>query len=226
MVAEPFMDWERGNITLFLCLFPLMCMYVASSHKTKIPKTFLMIAERLKLYVDKHINVMRLFAANCIQFDEEKIEFANAVIGRWMPARVKNINISHYIRVTSIMKCIRAIQSSFSKLFNRKEQENENERLRVMYTKQRWDVTRADIVEFVLDLFDKALDGKLVDELWPRENPFSLGLMRIRNKYGRDLNTWNQKQVDIGEGPEEMEEEEETDEEEEEEDGSDDDDDE
>ena len=95
MVAEPFMDWERGNITLFLCLFPLMCMYVASSHKTKIPKTFLIIAERLKLYVDKHINVMRLFAANCIQFDEEKIEFANAVIGRWMPARVKNINISH-----------------------------------------------------------------------------------------------------------------------------------
>ena len=76
MVVEPFMDWERGDISMFLRLYPLMCMYVSSSHKIKIPRVFLMIAERLKLYVDKHVNVIKLFAANCIQFDEEKIEFA------------------------------------------------------------------------------------------------------------------------------------------------------
>ena len=212
MVVEPLMDWERGDISMFLRLFPLMCMYVSSSHKIKIPRVLLMIAERLKLYVDKHVNVIKLFAANCIQFDEEKIEFANAVIGRWMPARVKNIDISHYIRVTCVMKCIRAINSSFSRLFNRKEQENENERLRTMYTKQRWDPTRVEVCEFIIDLFDKALDGTFGDELWPRENPFALGLMRIRNKYARELNAWNEQQVKIGEGAEEDEDDEEEDE--------------
>lgn len=120
------MDWERGDITAFLSLFPAMCMYVASSHKTKVPKAFLMLAERLRLYKNKHPNVIRLFSANCIQLDEEKIEFMNAKIGRWMKARIKDLSISHYIRVTSIMKCIQNITQSFSKLFNRKEQENEN----------------------------------------------------------------------------------------------------
>ena len=143
-------------------------MYVASSHKVKIPRVFLMIAERLKLYVDKHVNLIKLFASNCIQFDEEKIEFANAVIGRWMPARVKDINISHYFKVTCRMKCIRAIWSSFSKLFNRKEQENENERLRVMYTKQRWATSREETIDFILDLFDQALAGGYSEDLWPR----------------------------------------------------------
>lgn len=84
MCVEPFMDWERGDITAFLRLFPLMCMYVASSHKSKVPKVFLMLAERLKLYKVKHPNVMKLFASNCIQFDEEKIEFMNARIGRFL----------------------------------------------------------------------------------------------------------------------------------------------
>ena len=198
MVVEPFMDWERGDVTLFLHLFPLMCMYVASSHKVKIPRVFLMIAERLKLYVDKHVNLIKLFASNCIQFDEEKIEFANAVIGRWMPARVKDINISHYFKVTCRMKCIRAIWSSFSKLFNRKEQENENERLRVMYTKQRWATSREETIDFILDLFDQALAGGYSENLWPRENPFSIGLMRIQNKYARELKDWNEKQVELG----------------------------
>ena len=39
---------------------------------------------------------MKLFAANSIQFDEEMIEFMNAKIGRWIQARIKDLNISHY----------------------------------------------------------------------------------------------------------------------------------
>ena len=87
-----------------------------------------------------------------------------------------------------------------------------------MYTKQRWDVTRAETCEFILGLFDKALDGSYGDDLWPRENPFALGLMRIRNKYARELNAWNEQQEKIGEGAEddgESEEEDESSEEEE-----------
>ena len=43
MCVEPFIDWENGDIGPFLKLFPVMCAYVASSHKTKIPKVFLMV---------------------------------------------------------------------------------------------------------------------------------------------------------------------------------------
>ena len=198
MCVEPFMDWERGSIVMFLRLFPLMCMYVASSHKTKVPKVFLMLAERLLLYVTKHKNVVKLFAANCRQFDEEKIEFMNASVGRAVKARIKDLNISHYIRATCIMKCIKDIHSSFSKLFNRKEQENENERLRVMYTKQRWDATRASAAEWVSGKFQSALDGDFEDALWPRANPFEFGLMRIRTKFGPEQKVWDAQQRRLG----------------------------
>ena len=72
-----------------------------------------------------------------------------------------------------------------------------------MYTKQRWDASRAETIEFILDLFDGALAGTYGDELWPRENPFFIGLMRIRNKYARELNTWNDQQIRLGEDSEE-----------------------
>ena len=98
------------------------------------------------------------------------------------------------------MKCIKDIMASFSKLFNRKEQENENERLRLMYTKPRWAATTAQLVEWILAKFDKALNGDFNDEMWPRENPFSLGLMRIRNKYAREQRTWNEQQKKLGDG--------------------------
>lgn len=192
------MDWERGDITAFLSLFPAMCMYVASSHKTKVPKVFLMLAERLRLYKNKHPNVIRLFAANCIQLDEEKIEFMNAKIGRWMKARIKDLNISHYIRVTSIMKCIQNITQSFSRLFNRKEQENENERLRTMYTKPRWDATNAELRVWIREQFAKSLSGEFDNSRWPREDPFELGLIRILNKYAPELRTWIEQQRRLG----------------------------
>ena len=188
LCVEPFMDWERGDITAFLSLFPAMCMYVASSHKTKVPK----------VYKNKHPNVIRLFAANCIQLDEEKIEFMNAKIGRWMKARIKDLNISHYIRVTSIMKCIQNITQSFSRLFNRKEQENENERLRTMYTKPRWDATNAELRVWILEQFAKSLSGEFDNLLWPREDPFELGLIRILNKYAPELRTWIEQQRRLG----------------------------
>jgi hypothetical protein len=183
---------------MFLRLFPLMCMYVASSHKPKVPKVFLMLAERLLLYVTKHKNVVKLFAANCRQFDEEKIEFMNASVGRSLKARIKDINISHYIRATCIMKCIKDIHSSFSKLFNRKEQENENERLRMMYTKPRWRVTLAEAAKWVIGKFQSALDGEFEDTSWPRANPFGFGLMRIRTKFGPELKVWDAKQRKLG----------------------------
>ena len=75
-------------------------------------------------------------AANCRQFDEEKIEFMNAVIGRWIKARIKDLSIEHYTRVTCVMKLIRTAVGAFSKLFTRKDQDDENEKLNtcLLYT--------------------------------------------------------------------------------------------
>ena len=36
--------------------------------------------------------------------DEERIELANAAVGRWMPARVKNMPYSHYFNVM-LLEC-------------------------------------------------------------------------------------------------------------------------
>ena len=84
------------------------------------------------------------------------------------------------------------------KLFNRKDQENENERLRVMYTKPRWDATHAHFREWVLLQFDKALAGAFEESVWPRANPFEIGLLRILNKYAPELLTWIGKQRRLG----------------------------
>ena len=79
-----------------------------------------------------------------------------------------------------------------------------------MYTKQRWAVgpRRVEAIDFILGLFDRALAGEYGEDLWPRENPFSIGLMCIQNKYARELNDWNEKQVELGADSEEEEEEE------------------
>ena len=48
--------------------------------------------------------------------DEERIELANAAVGRWMPARVKNMSYSHYFNVMCRMMCSGAVCAYFKKL--------------------------------------------------------------------------------------------------------------
>ena len=159
MCVEPFIDWENGDVTLFLALFPVMCAYVASSHKTKIPKVFLMLFERLRQLKEKHPNAVKLFAANCSLFDEEKVEFMNAKLGRWIKARIKDLGIGHYRRTSSIMKGVQEIDSSFSELLNRKESEVENMRLRRMYLAASWDETNEALHDYIVKKFDECMDG-------------------------------------------------------------------
>ena len=206
MAVEPFALWERGDVSLFLRLFPLMVLYVAASNKPKVTKVFIMLAERFKLYVDHHGNVVKLFAANCRQFDEEKIEFMNAVIGRWIKARIKDLSIEHYTRVTCVMKLIRTAVGAFSKLFTRKDQDDENEKLNTMYTNKRWDPTNSDLVGWIEGQFQKALNGEFDDALWPRENPFAEGHERMP-KHMTETEAWMDKQSELSDGEEEEDEE-------------------
>ena len=51
--------------------------------------------------------------------DEERIELANAAVGRWMPARVKNMSYSHYFNVMCRMMCSGVVCAYFKKLRRR-----------------------------------------------------------------------------------------------------------
>ena len=51
--------------------------------------------------------------------DEEFIELVNATLGRWMPARVKNMPYSHYFNVICRMMCSGAVCAYFKKLRRR-----------------------------------------------------------------------------------------------------------
>ena len=189
MCVEPFIDWENGDIKPFLTLFPVMCAYVASSHKTKIPKVFLMLFERLSQLKKNHPNALKLFAANCSLFDEEKIEFMNAKLGRWIKARIKDLRIGHYRRTSSIMKGVQEIDASFSELLNRKESEVENVRLRKMYLADSWSETNVALHDYIVEKFASCMDGSK-DEEWPRETFLMDGLMRIEKKFLPELRKW------------------------------------
>jgi hypothetical protein len=58
----------------------------------------------MELYLNKNPDVAKHIAANVTLFDEEKIEFLNAKIGRWFNPRTPNCSIDDYTRVTFILK--------------------------------------------------------------------------------------------------------------------------
>ena len=49
--------------------------------------------ERMELYLNDNPDVAKHIAANVTLFDEEKIEFLNAKIGRWFNPRTPNSSI-------------------------------------------------------------------------------------------------------------------------------------
>lgn len=72
-------------------------------------KVVLMAWERMELYLNEHPDVARHIAANVTLFDEKKIEFLNAKIGRWFNPRTPNASIDDYTKVTSILKGVEEI---------------------------------------------------------------------------------------------------------------------
>ena len=48
--------------------------------------------------------------------DEEFIELVNATLGRWMPARVRNMSYSDYFNVLCPLMCSEAVCDYFKKL--------------------------------------------------------------------------------------------------------------
>ena len=60
-----------------------------------------------------HPSEMELLTAS---LDEEFIELVNATLGRWMPARVRNMSYSDYFNVMCPLMCSEAVCDYFKKL--------------------------------------------------------------------------------------------------------------
>jgi hypothetical protein len=189
LAVEPFMLWEQGDFRPFLRAMPSMCALIASGYKPKVSKVVLMALERMAGYLRDHPELVDHMAVNCTLFDEEKIEFLNAKIGRWFNARTPNSGIEQYTKVTSIMKGVEEIQRSLDELLiKRKTQATENERLRTAYLSPSWTETHEKFEAFVLGRFEAALnEAKPAAEA---EDRFAAGLVKIDDKYLPELLTW------------------------------------
>ena len=93
-----------------------------------------MVWGRMELYLKVHSAIMKHMAANVALFDEEKIEFLNAKIGRWFNPWTPNSSIDNYTKVTSVLKGVEEIQRALDELLlQRKPQAKENGRLPAMH---------------------------------------------------------------------------------------------
>jgi len=186
LAVEPFMLWEQGDSCPFLRAMPSMCALIALGYKPKVSKVVLMALERMAGYLRDHPKLVDHVAVNCTLFDEEKVEFLNAKIGRWFNARTPNSGIEQYTMVTSIMKGIEEIQRSLDELLiKRKTQATENERLRTAYLSPSWTETHEKFEAFVLGRFEAALnEAKPAAEA---EDRFAAGLVKIDDKYLPEL---------------------------------------
>ena len=156
--------------------------------------------ERMELYLNDHPDVARHIAANVTLFDEEKIEFLNAKIGRWFNPRTPNASIDDYTKVTSILKGVEEITRALDELLLRRApQAKESDRLRASYLSPAWTETHEKFDEFVLNKFQAALKGEAPE--WAVRDRFSEGMEKIKSKVLPELKEWARKQRALRAGP-------------------------
>jgi len=156
------------------------------------------VLERTELYLKEHPAIMKHMAANVTLFDEEKIEFLNAKIGRWFNPRTPDSSTDNYTKVASILKGVVEIQRALDELLlQRKPQAKENDRLRAMYLSPAWTDTHEKFDDFVLRKFQSALDGGACEWSSVRgtvRDRFGAGMANIKAKVIPELKVWAQKQ--------------------------------
>jgi hypothetical protein len=181
LAVEPFMLLEQGDFRPFFRAMPSICALISSGYKPKVSNVVLMTLERMAGYLRDHPELLDHMAVNCTLFDEEKIEFLNAKIGRWFNTRAPYSGIEQHTKVTSIMKGVEEIQRSLDELLiKRKTQATENERLRTAYLSPSWTETHENFEAFVLGRFEAALnEAKPAAEA---EGRFAAGLAKNRRQ--------------------------------------------
>ena len=156
--------------------------------------------ERMELYLNEHPDVARHIAANVTLFDEKKIEFLNAKIGRWFNPRTPNASIDDYTKVTSILKGVEEITRALDELLLRRApQAKESDRLRASYLSPAWTETHEKFDASVLNKFQAALNGEAPE--WAVRGRLSEGMEKIKLKVLPELKEWARKQRALRAGP-------------------------
>jgi len=144
-------------------------------------------------HLNDNPDVAKHIAANVTLFDEEKIEFLNAKIGRWFNPRTPNSSIDDYTKVTSILKGVEEIMHALDELLLRRApQAKESDRLRASYLSPAWTDSHEKFDAWVLGKFETALSGE--GQGWTARDRFGEGMDRIKVKVLPDLEVWARKQ--------------------------------
>jgi len=184
LVTEPYVRWAQGDWVPFLRSLPPLSALVAASGKPVVSKVMLMQWERLLLYAEEHPDVLQHLSANCSLTDEEFVEALNALIGRYMPPRIKDLNITHYERLSCILPAIRLLREQMKAFaLRRKSDESELMRLIRLYNTASWAATHTAFGTMLKDLFKKALSGGAeIDALWPLRDRYREGFDHLRGE--------------------------------------------
>ncbi len=97
-----------------------------------------------------------------------------------MGTRTPGRDVEKYTKVTSEMSGVYQCKKELRELLlSRKDETSELKRLRASYLKPRWAATSIKFDEFVLDMFQKALDGAYPEDMWPYQDEFKAGMDRV-----------------------------------------------
>lgn len=111
-------------------------------------------------------------------------------LGRSLKLRTQ-LNDETFVEISSRIAGVADCKRLFRELFlSRAEQELELKRLRKSYLSGSWKETNLKFDDFVLNLFQDALDGKHPDSEWPECHRFKDGIQRIFSEHLPRLKKW------------------------------------
>jgi len=178
-VSRAMAHWTRGNIEPYFRLFPLLTLLIAASEKPKVARAMIYKLERLLYYNEKHPDVLRFFAENCLTLRETAIEDWHSILTHYVNRHVVNVSNAHYEKATCSAAQLRKVRKDLDEVLQQRKPALP-ERLGLLQKMEgkAFDETNTSLAEFLFKPFEEMVaqlkagvgcTGEYADELWPRE---------------------------------------------------------
>jgi hypothetical protein len=182
LLVEPFVAWQRGNMTTFLQRMPAMVQHIATvPRKTNITKCILSQLERTVHLTQNHPDVLQHMGANCTALREDHIEIHHSALTHWVNKHIKNVEHRHYLLASGLTWPAARMKKSVGRLLSRRVEEGQQEDVILKRTeKPVWAASNAKLDAWLLGDFIAILEGvkagndwsadtgRLGDAMWPR----------------------------------------------------------
>ena len=198
----PFEKWVDGDLLPFLENFHFNVLQVMAAGKPVIKKFMLLLHERVLFYAKEHPGIIKTMGLSCAAMDEEDIEMFNALLGRFKSARDTSPNIDTYIYISGLISGMHDLSKQLDSLAlsgkgrgtgrgeARATEATEHMRLRQIYSTPSWEKTNEVVDDWILDLFQKALDGDAdLENSWPEEDRIQRGYEHL-DRARTSLRSW------------------------------------